>query len=449
MLLAHGAILEYIFTSNDVIAVWGASLTTKKFLYENHELSKKIDFIIENNVAFHGKVFMDKEVVSPDILLQDKKILIVLWGNHIEEIVKQLQKYKISNFIIDYEYSKNYIPQQLIFKLDYLKQNQDPNDHNFSFCDAVIEYCIENTLECHIKPYKWLWQSSEAPEKIVKKYLLFNSTNSKNTIFMSYHTIGDSYSHIFRWKEGYLYNTITFDSTGYSGWNSLCSDNIHDFKIDVSPEKLQKHLENLQNKYIHNNLSKYQQNRSNFEFPQKFIFFPLQTFNDTVVLHSYFDPFQLLHDIVEILHKKNIPLVIKQHPRCHNYELQKLLLEYQKQNKIILFDGSIHDAISRASTVYAINSGVGFESLLHLKPVVTFGKSDYMQVTKNINSFTELKKNPFYTLSTKEKEDIKQFLYYYMHHKCLEINDKVNIKKTIHSFVINYLNKEHYANTKR
>jgi hypothetical protein len=44
-------------------------------------------------------------------------------------------------------------------------------------------------------------------------------------------------------------------------------------------------------------------------------------------------------------------------------------------------DGNIHDLVSRSAAIFTINSGVGFESLFHGKPVVTFGNSDYARVT--------------------------------------------------------------------
>ena len=166
------------------------------------------------------------------------------------------------------------------------------------------------------------------------------------------------------------------------------------------------------------------------------------------MLQSNFEPLYLFKSIVKILNKKNISLVVKRHPLCNNEALEKLLFRYEKQNKIILFNGSIHHAISRCSNIYVINSGVGFEALLHLKPVVTFGKSDYMSVTKNICNLSDIDENPWYVLSEEQKDKIKIFLYYFINEKCVELNNKKYIKKKIHSFVVNYLNKEYYENGK-
>ncbi len=41
---------------------------------------------------------------------------------------------------------------------------------------------------------------------------------------------------------------------------------------------------------------------------------------------------------------------------------------------------SIHSCLAGASTVYLVNSGVGFEAMLHDKPIVRFGEAEYSNV---------------------------------------------------------------------
>lgn len=158
------------------------------------------------------------------------------------------------------------------------------------------------------------------------------------------------------------------------------------------------------------------------------------------MLQSNFEPLKLFKDIVTILNKKNIQLLVKRHPLCNNTILEKLLIKYEKEKKIMIFNGSIHDAISKCTTVYVINSGVGFEALLHLKPVVTFGKSDYMSVTKHITNLNEIEKNPCYFLDDEQRDKIKLFLYYFINEKCVSIDNKKDIKRKITAFIVNYLN---------
>ena len=90
--------------------------------------------------------------------------------------------------------------------------------------------------------------------------------------------------------------------------------------------------------------------------------------------------------------------------------------------------------------MYTINSGVGFESLFHLKPVITFGEVDYQSATFNIKDFKDLENNLIPVLSEEKIEYIKQFLSYYMRKKNININSKKNIEKFLDSFVLSYLN---------
>ena len=277
-------------------------------------------------------------------------------------------------------------------------------------------------------------------EDVFQNIVAIDINPPKDTLIFSAHTVGDSNPQIFRWKIGYLYKTITFDDKGYSGWSSLALNPEVIYNDKISKFTINNYFKKLENKYIKKNISKYKQTNIEFDFPKEFIFFPLQLFNDTVMLQSNFEPLKLFKDIVTILNKKNIQLLVKRHPLCNNTILEKLLIKYEKEKKIKLFNGSIHDAISKCTTVYVINSGVGFEALLHLKPVVTFGKSDYMSVTKHITNLNEIEKNPCYFLDDEQRDKIKLFLYYFINEKCVSIDNKKDIKRKITAFIVNYLN---------
>jgi capsule polysaccharide export protein KpsC/LpsZ len=132
-------------------------------------------------------------------------------------------------------------------------------------------------------------------------------------------------------------------------------------------------------------------------------------------------------------------IVIKRHPRCHNKEVAELLNELKKFSNIFIYEGSIHSVIKKCLAVYTINSGVGFESLFHLKPVVTFGEVDYQSATFNVKSFDDLEKNLIPVLTDEKIEYIKKFISYFMTQKNIDISNKQNITNFVDSFVMNYL----------
>lgn len=442
MFLSHSRVLEKIINYKGIIAIWGLSDATKRFFTKYPNLCESFFCIIDNNVELQGKTYLDIQIISFKQSLEKKDLLIFILGNHISSIVSQIKTTNFRNYIIDYEYSKNFIKKDLIIKIDYVTFETQKE-----FCDTIIEFCKENLIECHIKPYKYLdWPMDRTAEDVFQNIVAIDINPPKDTLIFSAHTVGDSNPQIFRWKIGYLYKTITFDDKGYSGWSSLALNPEVIYNDKISKFTFNNYFKKLEKKYIKKNISKYKQTNIEFDFPKEFIFFPLQLFNDTVMLQSNFEPLKLFKDIVTILNKKNIQLLVKRHPLCNNTILEKLLIKYEKEKKIKLFNGSIHDAISKCTTVYVINSGVGFEALLHLKPVVTFGKSDYMSVTKHITSLNEIEKNPWYFLDDEQRDKIKLFLYYFINEKCVSIDNKKDIKRKITAFIVNYINKEYYGN---
>lgn len=119
---------------------------------------------------------------------------------------------------------------------------------------------------------------------------------------------------------------------------------------------------------------------------------------------------------------------------------EDILNDANKYTNIYLYKDSIHDAIAQASTVYVINSGVGFESLLHLKPVVTFGKSDYMAMTTPISNLKKIETKQFYAIDCKQINNIKRFLYYYVNKRSIFLDQNTKLDKVVESILLKYIN---------
>jgi len=430
MIISIKKLLKQLETSNEKFIIFGLSTTTKYVLDKYPWIISKISYIVDNNEKILQETYKNIPIHNVSILKSSDNIII--WGNHVVDIYKQLKALQITNLFIVNKYTNIYKLDlsNLFFYLETPNKTANLNDTNHQFTQKILQYLFLLYRPIHLKPICFKTEYHLKKRKV-----------KKNTLLISYHSIGDKNINILRWKEGYLENMITFDKKGYSGWSSLCDKNIKQLLKSISHKKAKKHFKKISVEYIKNNKSKYIQPKiNNFIFPKKdFIFFPLQTINDSVMIHSYYKPIELIKKIVKILNKHNIPLVIKQHPRCQSEKLKKLLLKYSKQEKIILYNGSIHEAIAKAKTIYTINSGVGFEALLHLKPVITFGKSDYMSMTKNLKNLDTIKENPFYKLNDYKKIEIKKFLYYYINKKCLFLNNDKKFKKIIDNFIKKYL----------
>ena len=91
-------------------------------------------------------------------------------------------------------------------------------------------------------------------------------------------------------------------------------------------------------------------------------------------------------------------------------------------------DGSIHDLISKCSAVLVNNSGVGFESLFHLKPVYIFGRSDYQIVCRNI-LLDDFKVSNVTPLKEDEIIKIKVFIFNVLNGYIINTDDKTSFLK--------------------
>lgn len=118
------------------------------------------------------------------------------------------------------------------------------------------------------------------------------------------------------------------------------------------------------------------------KYLRPYIFFPLQIPDDQSI--RYFSAVSEL-DVVEAViawaRAHQIAVVLKPHPAN-----LKSMLPFEKMadgEHVFISNAHVYDLIKCARAVYTINSGVGFEALLHVKPVVTFGRVEYDCVTFN------------------------------------------------------------------
>ena len=100
-----------------------------------------------------------------------------------------------------------------------------------------------------------------------------------------------------------------------------------------------------------------------------FYFFPLQLIDDSVQKLARFKMLDAAATAVKLAYETKQRLVFKRHPLCKSNEVENFLLNACDGEQIILLKSSVHDLIAGSIGVITVNSGVGFEALLHLKHV--------------------------------------------------------------------------------
>lgn len=427
MILKTEELIQYIKEWKGIVAFCGASARSK-YLIESYNLH--INYIFDNDKK--KDFFLSIPIIDFKNLQELENVLVVICGNHSFGIYEQLKVLKKSSLLIEFDRIGKFFQRKFFFEVETPDfQAKNGKDASHLFVSLLIEELLKFNQKIVTVPTEHNNKNYFRKRKIKKNSLLF-----------SYHSFGKKDSRKIHFKEGYFFDIINIDEIGYSGWSSLCSDEKEIEKVkSIDILKAEKDFLYYKEKYIDKNLSKYQQPEINEDnLPDSFIFIPLQVFDDSVMKKSYFEPMFWLKTIVENLTKNQINIVIKRHPRCYIKELEIVLDEFKEFKNITIYEGSIHNAIKKCDAVYTINSGVGFESLFHLKPVVTFGEVDYQSATFNIKDFKELGNNLIPILTDEKKDYIKKFISYFMTYKNIDISNKQSISSFVDSFVMNYLN---------
>lgn len=106
-----------------------------------------------------------------------------------------------------------------------------------------------------------------------------------------------------------------------------------------------------------------------------FIFFPCQIPHDeSLTLFSPLAEIDLVASLSAWARTRKISVVFKEHPA--NRRAMRPLREAAGA-EAFWSEASVHDLIREANAVYTLNSGVGFEALVHETPLVAFAKAEY------------------------------------------------------------------------
>lgn len=250
---------------------------------------------------------------------------------------------------------------------------------------------------------------------------------------LSYHTLvrGKQNQKYIHYKEAYLPGYFCIDELGYSGWSSLSN-----FKSPYKENNVSTTIDyhkSLQKKFISKNLTKYKQYKnSKFKhqsLPHEFLFAALQVPDDTVTYWAHMPTKIWLKALYEFAKNKKIVLVVKIHPKDKTSNLRKFL-KTLNERFIFITDAPIHHIIAKSMAVITTNSGVGFEALMHHKPVITCGRSDYNSATIEVRNINELnvalqKINQKSFLVNKLM--VNSFLEDYCNKYCITEENKINL----------------------
>lgn len=252
----------------------------------------------------------------------------------------------------------------------------------------------------------------------VIKYKPYKVPKENGLFYLTYHTIVNR-SDILNVKVGYLHDYMLLDEAGYSGWAAVVDSAPEWLKMDDGEAEL--FSEGLRKRYVEAKLSRYHRmsEKTEQDIPDGFIVVYLQCQDDTVMALKRFSTQEMVKSI--IAQRGDKPVVIKRHPLCEAPEIDALLAEvvdpeagvYQSQE-------NVHDLSARASVVACMNSGAGFDSLLHGRKVMVFGVSDYRHAAFEITDLSQVGD----VIHAPEHDPmlIKKYLFWYLNRRSVHVD---------------------------
>ena len=148
-----------------------------------------------------------------------------------------------------------------------------------------------------------------------------------------------------------------------------------------------------------------------------YFFAPLQMPGDDVIRnHSPVTVIQYISALSQWADLRRRNVVFKLHPWQPAEVEQEARKAAAASPYVFLLNENVHSLISAARAVIVINSGVGFESLIHGKPVITLGACDYQWMTFR-STVSDLDAAWDFGGAFSEQQQLQgfRFIHYYYH----------------------------------
>ncbi|MEO5930684.1 MAG: hypothetical protein ABIR47_12180 [Candidatus Kapaibacterium sp.] len=222
------------------------------------------------------------------------------------------------------------------------------------------------------------------------------------------------------YKQMHLRELFTIDRLGW-GADHSASQRMPDLG-SVDPEAAREFALRLRESFIATGHSKHPQPpvMAGTRYPADYIFVPIQRPNDYVSVHH--SPISV-PDFIRMIsawgNSAGRNIVFKLHPD-NRFDPEVIAVAREcaaEYEHVYLMDGNVHDLVANAIGIFTINSGVGFESLIHGRPVATFGNCDYRWATCNATRETiDPALGYLLNFSDADRDHQWRFVYHYWHH---------------------------------
>lgn len=242
--------------------------------------------------------------------------------------------------------------------------------------------------------------------------------------FLSFHT-AYSQPDVVHFKPGDLPYSVIIDEGGYSGWSTLAQADLASLPLPGEDEA-ERFFEEHRSAVLSSNISKYAQKGMGGEtaLPEDYVFVALQMINDRTQAMARVPMLDMLDIVIRRFRGTGTKVVVKRHPKCTSPLVAERLRQLLDAGEIVPGDMSIHTLIANSRAVCTVNSGVGSESIIHMKPVYLFGAADYNCIAHRIGGEAD------FVAATQEialpcsESELKKFLFFYRNRYQVPVTDR-------------------------
>jgi len=196
-----------------------------------------------------------------------------------------------------------------------------------------------------------------------------------DAIVLTHHTRGRR-RHGWHYKMAYLPFMFHMDRSGYSGWSDFRA--VKRAEIEAQDQDAaDAFFARTVPAILEAGITKHPQGAVPPPEAGDFVFFALQVPNDSVIQLCFEDDYvAAMRRAMLAIRRAGETVVVKPHPFGRTPRVMAML-NAVAQEGVIVTEASIHALLPRARAVVTANSGVGFEALLHEKPVLCMAQADY------------------------------------------------------------------------
>ncbi len=235
-------------------------------------------------------------------------------------------------------------------------------------------------------------------------------------------------------ENGYLPRTIVMDPKGINAGNSLMG----------KPTAFYQTVDGRTTRGAHDVRHQFCRGRSsvaaaseNITLPAQFVFLPLQVHDDSQIL-LYSPHFPDMPSVVRFcvsgiagynrLRGAELKLVVKEHPSDHGrIDYSDMYREYP--DVVFTKLANTQDLIAKSDAVITVNSTVGIEAMLQLKPIITLGDAFYAVpgLVTPIGAQDNLGAALQHALETPVDRDLTERFLHFLRHDYLVPLDRNNL----------------------